>query len=108
MSDDRANDALTAILSIATRLRDTAAAVAERANEAAGGPTDGEAGEQSPRDAWASADFGALIAAFAQLRESVPPDVRQRLSDSIDDVLVSTRSLIDWYLERDRGDQGPP
>jgi hypothetical protein len=42
-----------------------------------------------------------LIDLAGALRESVPEDLRDRLSGSVRDTLLSTRALIDWYLERD-------
>ena len=50
---------------------------------------------------WGSADFGALLDFAAMLRESVPDDLRDRLSGSFRETLLSTRALIDWYLERE-------
>ena len=113
MSEPRDTDALAALAALASRLRETAAAVAERADSAARSgplsgtpfsrPTDAEtpphADSESP--GWGSADFGALIDLAGALRESVPEDLRDRLSGSVRDTLMSTRALIDWYLERD-------
>ncbi len=113
MSEPRDTDALAALAALASRLRETAASVAERADSAArSGPLSGtpfsrpaEDGAEPHADAespgWGSADFGALIDLAGALRESVPEDLRDRLSGSVRDTLLSTRALIDWYLERD-------
>lgn len=116
MPDPKDNDALTAIVTLAARLRDTAAAVADRADSAArsgpwtaagrdsepaGDAPKGHEGEPGPDAGWGSADFGALIDLAAMLRDSVPDDLRDRLSGSVRETLLSARALIDWYLERD-------
>ena len=108
MSEPRDTDALAALAALASRLRETAAAVAERADSAArSGPISKPADDAFPPHAdaespgWGSADFGALIDFAGALRESVPEDLRDRLSGSVRDTLMSTRALIDWYLERD-------
>ncbi|MEI6447485.1 MAG: hypothetical protein WCO96_06345 [Actinomycetes bacterium] len=102
MADDRNADALAALMTLAARLRDTAGAVAERADAAARDVgRDADAKSKAGDPGWASADFGALIDFAGVLRESVPPDLRERLSASVHDTLVSARALIDWYLERE-------
>ena len=119
MPEPRDTDALAAIAALAARLRETAAAVAERADSAArSGPLSGfhpgstggrrpegdhDAATEDADGTWGSADFGAIIDFAAMLRESVPDDLRDRLSDSFRETLLSTRALIDWYLERDAG-----
>ena len=104
MADDRNTDALTALMALAARLRDTAGAVAERADAAARDlGSQSSAGSKSTQEdpTWASADFGALIDFAGVLRESVPVELRERLSTSVHDTLISARALIDWYLERE-------
>jgi hypothetical protein len=55
------------------------------------------------------AELDALIGALRSLRELVPPEVLQRLSEAVKDVLLAIRALIDWYIERlDRRPTGPP
>jgi hypothetical protein len=39
------------------------------------------------------------------LRDTVPDDLKERLSGSVRETLLSTRALIDWYLERDAAQQ---
>ena len=109
MTDDRNSDALAALVTLAARLRDTAASVAERADAAArsgplsGASADTDSSEQSRAEdpAWSSADFGAITDFAAMLRDTVPDDLKERLSGSVRETLLSTRALIDWYLERD-------
>jgi len=113
MPDDRNSDALAALVTLAARLRDTAASVAERADSAArsgplnGKPADGDSSEQPRAEdpSWGSADFGAITDFAAMLRDTVPDDLKQRLSGSVRETLLSTRALIDWYLERDAAQQ---
>lgn len=108
MAEDRNADALAALMTLAARLRDTAGAVAERADAAARdvGRDDADPKSRAGDPGWASADFGALIDFAAVLRESVPPELRERLSASVHDTLVSARALIDWYLEREAAAAG--
>ena len=113
MPDDRNSDALAALVTLAARLRDTAASVAERADSAArsgplnGKPADGDSSEERRTEdpSWGSADFGAITDFAAMLRDTVPDDLKERLSGSVRETLLSTRALIDWYLERDAAQQ---
>jgi hypothetical protein len=100
MADRPDPDPLSSLVSLASRLRDSAASIADRANEAAGGdrpPRD--ASDAGERSSWDSADFGSLLAFAALVKDTVPDDLRERLSGSFRDALVSTQALIDWYLE---------
>lgn len=99
--DNNGSDALATLTLLASRLRDTAAGIADKANQAAGAPERDHAKEDPSFDAWSSADFGTLIALLGQLGESVPAELRARLGNSIEEVLLTTRDLIDWYLTRD-------
>lgn len=55
------------------------------------------------------AELDALIGAVRSLRELVPPEVLQRLAETVKDVLLAIRALIDWYIERlDRRHTDPP
>lgn len=101
------SEALDALVALAARLRDTAGSVAARADSAARGagiglprePTADNPDQDGP--GWDSADFGAVIDFIRMLGESIPDDLRSRLSGSTRDTLLSVRALIDWYLERD-------
>jgi len=101
MPEPRDSEALAALMTLATRLRDTASAVAARADAAASGtvgrqqPTD-----EGPEDPWDSADFGAMTDFFRLLGDTVPQELRARLEGSTREALMALRALIDWYLER--------
>jgi len=105
--DSKDSEALSALLTLAARLRDTASAVAERADAAAHGvanrptSTGEEGGTGSEEDSWASADFGAIVDFMRLLGETVPEDLKRRLDGSSREALLALRALIDWYLERD-------
>jgi hypothetical protein len=62
------------------------------------------AGWQSPRGERgqrpASGDLELLVQVVDSLRELVPGELQQRLSDALREILLATRALIDWYLER--------
>ena len=98
MAGDRDSDALAALMVLAAQLRDTASSIAQRADEAASGIVRPGI---SPEDAWNSADFGAIADFVKLLKETVPPELRDRLEGSSREALLALRALIDWYLERD-------
>ena len=60
------------------------------------------AGWQSPasEDRRDGSELETLIAAFAAVRELIPPDVLERLMTALKELLLALRSLIDAYLER--------
>ena len=106
MAGNDNSEALDALVALAARLRDTAGAVASRADAAARGAGIGAqrsgtepAGDRS--EGWDSADFGAVIDFARALGESIPDDLRERLSGSTRETLLSIRALIDWYLARE-------
>lgn len=103
---DNPPDPLATLTVLATRLRDTAAGIADRANIAAGGPERDHSAEDPVADAWSNADFGTLIALAGQLGDAVPAELKARLGSSIDEILTVTRELIDWYLTRETADHG--
>ena len=111
MADERDSEALAALLVLAARLRDTAAAVAERADAAANGVLGATGGARTTdENAWASADFGALVDLLKMIGDSVPEELRRRLDGSSREALTALRALIDWYLERsaDAAGSGQP
>src|SRR4051812_16464194 len=91
-----------------------AEARAERYRESDPGPQKPPpAGWETPRDGHQAstpgAELDALINAVRALRELVPPEVRQRLAETLKEVLLAVRALVDWYIERlDRRRDGPP
>jgi hypothetical protein len=50
-------------------------------------------------------DLAALFAVLDALRSAAPPELQERVSHLIREILLTLRSLIDWYLER--LDDGP-
>jgi hypothetical protein len=98
VAGERDSDALAALMVLAAQLRDTASSIAQKADEAASGIV--RPGIR-PEDAWNSADFGAIADFVKLLRETVPPELRDRLEGSSREVLLALRALIDWYLARD-------
>jgi hypothetical protein len=47
-----------------------------------------------------SGELDLLLAVLASLRDRIPPELQQRLSEAVREVLLAVRALIDWYLER--------
>ena len=45
-------------------------------------------------------DLAALFAVLDALRNAAPPDLQERVTNLIREILLTLRSLIDWYLER--------
>lgn len=106
MADERDSEALAALMVLAARLRDTASAVASRADQAARGAAEPVFG--ATEDAWQNADFGALVDFAKLLGETLPPDLKERLEGSSREALLALRALIDWYLAKDTGSAGEP
>jgi hypothetical protein len=55
--------------------------------------------EEEPRPA-RGGESEALFAAVHALRSLVPPEVLERLAAALRELLLATRALIDFYLER--------
>jgi hypothetical protein len=65
--------------------------------------------EQPPAERRSGSEFEALVQAIAALRELIPPEVMDRITAAIREVLLAIRALIDFYLERlDRRRAEPP
>ncbi len=45
-------------------------------------------------------DLAALFGILDALRNAAPPDLQDRITNLIREILLTLRSLIDWYLER--------
>jgi hypothetical protein len=100
-------------------LRDRLRATQEAAARLAGG------GAEVPPQGWASPGSGAasgggggagaegarpdpglgdelqqLVAVIASLRELVPPELQQQVTDLVRQVLVLVRAILDWWIER--------
>jgi hypothetical protein len=71
------------------------------------------AGWQAAADEQASrrpaAELESLFAVIRSLRDLVPPEVAERLTAALRELLLALRSLIEWYLERlDQRRKEPP
>lgn len=64
-------------------------------------PTEPDAGGPGP-------EIEALAELWTAVRELMPPDLRQRLVEAVRELLMATRALIDWYLERADHDRRHP
>jgi hypothetical protein len=59
-----------------------------------------EAGVGAPPNDPRVPDLSALIALVDSLRRAVPPELREQFVSLQRELLLTVRSLIDWYLER--------
>ena len=59
-----------------------------------------EAGVGAPPNDPRIPDLSALIALVDGLRRAVPPELREQFVSLQRELLLTVRSLIDWYLER--------
>ena len=88
------------------RIRSTADAAERLSFEAAAGATGSEQREDPtrPRRARAADDATqeaqALVALVQLLRDLLPDELRQQVTDLIRQVLMLVRAVIDWYLQR--------
>jgi hypothetical protein len=57
-------------------------------------------GDHDASGARGTSELEALIHAVHALRELIPPEVLERLAAAFREVLLATRALIDFYLER--------
>jgi hypothetical protein len=53
-------------------------------------------------------DADLLLGVLAALRDRIPPDLQQRLTEALREVLLAVRALIDWYLERSERQRSGP
>jgi hypothetical protein len=49
-----------------------------------------------------------LLGVLGALRDRLPPELQQRLTDAVREVLLALRALIDWYLERSERRRSAP
>ena len=54
--------------------------------------------DENPRAS--AGELDGLIAALASLRDLVPPELQRRLAESLRELLLAIRALLDWYIER--------
>ena len=63
-------------------------------------PGSGAGGEGARADPGLGDELQQLVAVIASLRELVPPELQQQVSDLIRQVLVLVRAILDWWIER--------
>lgn len=80
------------------RIRSTADAAERLSFQAAAGGDDGAGRARAADDATQEAQ--ALVALVQLLRDLLPPELRQQVTDLIRQVLLLVRAVIDWYLAR--------
>ena len=85
------------IAQLRDRIRSTAEAADRLAGEAAAG-ADGQARARTADEATQEAQ--ALVALVALLRDLLPDELRQQVTDLVRQVLMLVRAVIDWYLLR--------
>jgi hypothetical protein len=61
-------------------------------------PAGWQAAEDSPRGS--TSELDPLVALIQAVRDLIPPDLQERLTAALREVLLALRALIDWYLER--------
>lgn len=101
---------------------DDAHAAAERLVQQAQREAEAAAASEVPPRGWgvprpASAptplsELHTVVALLDAVRGAVPPELGRQLAESLRDLLLAVRALIDWYLERlgeaDAGGGGAP
>jgi hypothetical protein len=53
-------------------------------------------------------ELARLLALLRELREMLPPELEERLAESVHELLLAVRELIDWLLERRQGETEQP
>ena len=97
-------------------LRERLRATEEAARRLAGDAARASRGAGPPPQGWATpderaertADVQALVALLESLRELVPDELKQQVSDVLRQVLLLLRALIDWLVERMELASGEP
>lgn len=90
------------------RIRSTADAAERLSFEAAAGGARDDEGRRARAADDATQEAQALVALVALLRDLLPDELRQQVSDLIRQVLLLVRAVIDWYLLRLQPDPGEP
>src|SRR3954447_3295228 len=90
------------------RLHATQAAAARLAGEEARVPPQGWAAPRRESGSGGSADddLAQLVALLGSLRELVPPELQQQVTDLIRQVLVLVRAILDRVIERLEPERG--
>lgn len=65
-------------------------------------PATGDSGAAQP------VDLELLTELMTSARDLVPVELRRRLAEAVQEVLLAIRALIDWYLERLEPSRGEP
>jgi hypothetical protein len=89
------------------RLRATQKA-AERLAEEAATMRPPAAGWEAPRAAEeTNAELQALVGLLATLRDTLPPELREQVSDLVRQLLLLVRAILDWWIGRLEADPEP-
>jgi hypothetical protein len=91
----------------AERLMRAAQAAAEAAAAASSVPPNGwsvPGQERTPP----ALDLSQLTALVESLRGVVPPDLARQLAESLRQLLMALRAVLDWYIARLDGEEEPP
>jgi hypothetical protein len=86
------------------RLRATREAAERLASDGPHVPPQGWA--TPPRAEQANEDLAALVALVQALRDLVPPELQQQVTELIRQVLLLVRALVDHWIERLEGERG--
>lgn len=82
------------------RIRSTADAAERLSFEAAAGDPGAADGRRARAADDATQEAQALVALVALLRDLLPDELRQQVTDLVRQVLMLVRAVIDWYLLR--------
>jgi hypothetical protein len=88
------------------RLRATREAAERLADDPPRVPPQGWATPPRADGAGGSDDLAALVALVQALRDVVPPELQQQVTDLIRQVLLLVRALVDHWIERLEGERG--
>ena len=104
MAPPEPTDPLEPLSDLRERLRATQEAAARLAGDPPRVPPQGWA--TPPRPAAGSDELAALVALVQALRDLVPPELQQQVTELIRQVLVLLRALIDRWIERLEPERG--
>jgi hypothetical protein len=82
------------------KIRATAAAADRLAEEAFSGASGGDPAGRARAADEATQEAQALVALVQLLRDLLPEELRQQVTDLVRQVLMLVRAVIDWYLQR--------
>lgn len=90
----------------AERLMRAAQAAAEAAAAASVPPRGWSVPSEEPTPS--ALDLSQLTALVESLRGVVPPDLARQLAESLRQLLMALRAVLDWYIARLDSDEEPP